>query len=1758
MGKKWRDAAEMERGCSDREDSAENRRRSRSASRGRFAESWKRLSSKQGSTKRSGLPSQQTPAQKSWIERAFYKRECVHIIPSTKDPHRCCCGRLIGQHVGLTPSISVLQNEKNESRLSRNDIQSEKWSISKHTQLSPTDAFGTIEFQGGGHSNKAMYVRVSFDTKPDLLLHLMTKEWQLELPKLLISVHGGLQNFELQPKLKQVFGKGLIKAAMTTGAWIFTGGVNTGVIRHVGDALKDHASKSRGKICTIGIAPWGIVENQEDLIGRDVVRPYQTMSNPMSKLTVLNSMHSHFILADNGTTGKYGAEVKLRRQLEKHISLQKINTRCLPFFSLDSRLFYSFWGSCQLDPIGIGQGVPVVALIVEGGPNVISIVLEYLRDTPPVPVVVCDGSGRASDILAFGHKYSEEGGLINESLRDQLLVTIQKTFTYTRTQAQHLFIILMECMKKKELITVFRMGSEGHQDIDLAILTALLKGANASAPDQLSLALAWNRVDIARSQIFIYGQQWPVGSLEQAMLDALVLDRVDFVKLLIENGVSMHRFLTISRLEELYNTRHGPSNTLYHLVRDVKKREYPGFGWIYFKGNLPPDYRISLIDIGLVIEYLMGGAYRCNYTRKRFRTLYHNLFGPKRPKALKLLGMEDDIPLRRGRKTTKKREEEVDIDLDDPEINHFPFPFHELMVWAVLMKRQKMALFFWQHGEEAMAKALVACKLCKAMAHEASENDMVDDISQELNHNSRDFGQLAVELLDQSYKQDEQLAMKLLTYELKNWSNATCLQLAVAAKHRDFIAHTCSQMLLTDMWMGRLRMRKNSGLKVILGILLPPSILSLEFKNKDDMPYMTQAQEIHLQEKEPEEPEKPTKEKDEEDMELTAMLGRNNGESSRKKDEEEVQSRHRLIPLGRKIYEFYNAPIVKFWFYTLAYIGYLMLFNYIVLVKMERWPSTQEWIVISYIFTLGIEKMREILMSEPGKLLQKVKVWLQEYWNVTDLIAILLFSVGMILRLQDQPFRSDGRVIYCVNIIYWYIRLLDIFGVNKYLGPYVMMIGKMMIDMMYFVIIMLVVLMSFGVARQAILFPNEEPSWKLAKNIFYMPYWMIYGEVFADQIDRKQVYDSHTPKSAPCGQNETREDGKIIQLPPCKTGAWIVPAIMACYLLVANILLVNLLIAVFNNTFFEVKSISNQVWKFQRYQLIMTFHERPVLPPPLIIFSHMTMIFQHLCCRWRKHESDPDERDYGLKLFITDDELKKVHDFEEQCIEEYFREKDDRFNSSNDERIRVTSERVENMSMRLEEVNEREHSMKASLQTVDIRLAQLEDLIGRMATALERLTGLERAESNKIRSRTSSDCTDAAYIVRQSSFNSQEGNTFKLQESIDPAGEETMSPTSPTLMPRMRSHSFYSVNMKDKGGIEKLESIFKERSLSLHRATSSHSVAKESKAPAAPANTLAIVPDSRRPSSCIDIYVSAMDELHCDIDPLDNSMNILGLGEPSFSVPAPSTAPSSSAYVTLAPTDRPPSRSIDFEDITSMDTRSFSSDYTHIPECQNPWDSDPPMYHTIERSKSSRYLAATPFLLEEAPIVKSHSFMFSPSRSYYANFGVPVKTAEYTSITDCIDTRCVNTPQAIADRATFPGGLGDKVEDLSCCHPEREAELSHPSSDNEENEARGRRAAIAMSSQEGDNSDRNLSNNITVPKIERANSYSAEEPSAPYAHTRKSFSISDKLDRQRNTASLRNPFQRSKSSKPEGRGDSLSMRRLSRTSAFHSFESKHN
>lgn len=62
----------------------------------------------------------------------------------------------------------------------------------------------------------------------------------------------------------------------------------------------------------------------------------------------------------------------------------------------------------------------------------------------------------------------------------------------------------------------------------------------------------------------------------------------------------------------------------------------------------------------------------------------------------------------------------------------FQFPFNDLMLWAVLSRRQEMARCMWTYGEEAMAKALAAIRLYKSMSKEAADEYIEVEVSNEL------------------------------------------------------------------------------------------------------------------------------------------------------------------------------------------------------------------------------------------------------------------------------------------------------------------------------------------------------------------------------------------------------------------------------------------------------------------------------------------------------------------------------------------------------------------------------------------------------------------------------------------------------------------------------------------------------------------------------------------------------------------------------------------------------------------------------------------------------------------------------------------------------------------------------------------------------------------------------------------------------------------------------------------------------------------
>lgn len=72
----------------------------------------------------------------------------------------------------------------------------------------------------------------------------------------------------------------------------------------------------------------------------------------------------------------------------------------------------------------------------------------------------------------------------------------------------------------------------------------------------------------------------------------------------------------------------------------------------------------------------------------------------------------------------------------------------------------------WQHGEEALAKALVGCKLYKALAHEAAEDDMETEVYDELRSYGKEFENIGKKKFTLRFYNVCFLRMKRLDYTL--------------------------------------------------------------------------------------------------------------------------------------------------------------------------------------------------------------------------------------------------------------------------------------------------------------------------------------------------------------------------------------------------------------------------------------------------------------------------------------------------------------------------------------------------------------------------------------------------------------------------------------------------------------------------------------------------------------------------------------------------------------------------------------------------------------------------------------------------------------------------------------------------------------------------------------------------------------------------------------------------------------------------------
>ncbi|OCT71005.1 hypothetical protein XELAEV_180379151mg, partial [Xenopus laevis] len=114
---------------------------------------------------------------------------------------------------------------------------------------------------------KDQFIRLSNDTDPASVYSLITYNWKIPPPNLVVSVVGGDGDFKMKTWLKDILRKGLVKAAQSTATYYM-----------------------------------------------------DSVDGPTYSL---DNNYSVFLLADDGTHGQMGGETSFRFRLEEHISRQK-------------------------------------------------------------------------------------------------------------------------------------------------------------------------------------------------------------------------------------------------------------------------------------------------------------------------------------------------------------------------------------------------------------------------------------------------------------------------------------------------------------------------------------------------------------------------------------------------------------------------------------------------------------------------------------------------------------------------------------------------------------------------------------------------------------------------------------------------------------------------------------------------------------------------------------------------------------------------------------------------------------------------------------------------------------------------------------------------------------------------------------------------------------------------------------------------------------------------------------------------------------------------------------------------------------------------------------------------------------------------------------------------------------------------------------------------------------------------------------------
>ncbi|XP_078329891.1 transient receptor potential cation channel subfamily M member 2-like [Crassostrea virginica] len=319
---------------------------------------------------------------------------------------------------------------------------------------------------------------------------------------------------------------------------------------------------------------------------------------------------------------------------------------------------------------------------------------------------------------------------------------------------------------------------------------------------------------------------------------------------------------------------------------------------------------------------------------------------------------------------------------------------------------------------------------------------------------------------------------------------------------------------------------------------------------------------------------------------------------------------------------FITAPLTKFVFNYMMFFTMLVMYSAFILTSIDTKYYVQDIARVFeyYVYFWGGGDFIEELISCFGCLesrgrshrgnYSRMKRYLYDFWNVVDLLSYaLLISALFVRHFYTSETFTIARRMFSLSLLVMYLRFMEVFLIHRTLGPTLIMIKEMLKDLFNFLFIAVFVILGVGIYYHANLFPDHQTIWEgdwtewSFWKIIYYPYWQLYAELNLEFLEGKS--------DEICTNVTSEWESGLMERCPQKD--WTVSGITGVYLLFSNLLLVNLVIAMFSYTFERVQENSEKLWRFERYTVINDYDWR--IPSPINI---MFLPYRFLCCPTRE------------------------------------------------------------------------------------------------------------------------------------------------------------------------------------------------------------------------------------------------------------------------------------------------------------------------------------------------------------------------------------------------------------------------------------------------------------------------------------------------------------------------------------------------------------